>query len=62
MKLSGIVLVVLVIVGALTLGVKLISGAISLVSGLFNTILGLAVIIALIVIVVWMLRYAAKNR
>lgn len=62
MKLSSIVLVVLVIVGALTLGVKLISGAISLVSGLFNTILGIAVIIALIIIVVWMLSYAAKNR
>jgi len=62
MKFSGIVLIVLVIVGALTLGVKLISGAISLVSGLFNTILGLAVIVALIVIVVWMLRFAAKNR
>ena len=62
MKLSGIVLIVLVIVGALTLGVKLISGAISLVGGLFNTILGLAVIVALIVIVVWMLRFAAKNR
>lgn len=62
MRFSGIVLIVLVIVGALTLGVKLISGAISLVSGLFNTILGLAVIVALIVIVVWMLRFAAKNR
>lgn len=62
MKFSGIVLIVLVIVGALTLGVKLISGAISLVSGLFNTILGLAVILALIVIVVWMLKFAAKNR
>ena len=62
MKLSGIVLIVLVIVGALTLGIKLISGAISLVSGLFNTILGIAVIIALIIIVVWMLSYAAKNR
>ncbi len=62
MKFSGIVLIVLVIIGALTLGVKLISGAISLVSGLFNTILGLAVIVALIVIVVWMLRFAAKNR
>ena len=62
MKFSGIILVILVIVGALTLGIKLISGAISLVSGLFNTILGLAVIVALIVIVVWMLRFAAKNR
>ena len=55
-------LVILVIVGALTLGIKLISGAISLVSGLFNTILGLAVIVALIAIVIWMLRFAAKNR
>ena len=62
MKLSGIILIVLVIVGALTLGIKLISGAIGLVSGLFNTILGIAVIIALIIIVVWMLSYAAKNR
>ena len=62
MKFSGIILIILVIVGALTLGIKLISGAISLVSGLFNTILGLAVIVALIAIVIWMLRFAAKNR
>ena len=62
MKFSGIILVILVIVGALTLGIKLISGAISLISGMFNTILGLAVIVALIVIVVWMLRFAARNR
>ncbi len=61
-KVTSIVLVVLLIVGAVTLGGKLISGAISLVSGLLNTLLGLAVIIALIVIVVWMLKYAAKHK
>jgi len=61
-KVTSIVLVVLLIVGAVTLGGKLLSGAISLVSGLLNTLLGLAVIIALIVIVVWMLKYAAKHK
>lgn len=61
-KITGLVLTILVVAGAIVLGIKLISGAISIVSGLFNAILGVAVIVALIIIVVWMLRYAAKNR
>jgi len=61
-KITGLVLTILVVAGAIVLGIKLISGAVSIVSGLFNAILGVAVIVALIIIVVWMLRYAAKNR
>ena len=56
------VLAVLVILGVLILGYKLISGAIGLVSGALNTILGLALIAALVILVLWMFRYAAKKR
>ena len=40
----------------------LIGGAVSLVSGAFNAILGLAVIVALILIVAWMFAYARKHK
>ena len=46
----------------LVLAAKLISGAISIVSGAFNAVLGIIVIFALVVIVVWMFLYAAKKR
>ena len=43
------------IVGAIVLVVKIVKGAL-------NTILGVMVIIALIVIVVWMFSYASRSR
>ena len=43
------------IVGAIVLVVKIVKGAL-------NTILGVMVIIALIVIVVWMFSYASRKR
>ena len=42
--------------------IKLISGAVSIVSGVLNALLGLAVILSLIIIVVWMFRYAARRK
>lgn len=62
MKFSTIIIFALAFVGLLTLAIKLISGAISLLGGLFNTILGLAVIGGLIAIVIWMFMYARKSR
>lgn len=43
------------IIGAIVLVVKLVKGAL-------NTILGILVIIALVVIVIWMFSYASRMR
>ena len=43
------------VIGAIVLVVKIVKGAL-------NTILGVMVIIALIVIVVWMFSYASRRR
>ena len=61
-KIISIVIALAVAVGVLVLAAKLISGAISIVSGAFNAPLGIIVIFALVVIVVWMFLYAAKKR
>ena len=61
-KLIRIVIALAVVIGVLVLAAKLISGAISIVSGAFNAVLGILVIFALVVIVVWMVLYAAKKR
>lgn len=60
-KIISIVIALAVAVGVLVLAAKLISGAISIVSGAFNAVLGIIVIFALVVIVVWMFLYAAKK-
>ena len=62
MKLSTIVFAVLAIAAVLVFGVKLISGAISIIGGAFNAVLGIVVILALVAIVIWMFAYAKKNR
>ena len=61
-KLIRIVIALAVVIGVLVLAAKLISGAISIVSGAFNAVLGILVIFALVVIVVWMFLCAAKKR
>ena len=61
-KIISIVIALAVAVGVHVLAAKLISGAISIVSGAFNAVLGIIVIFALVVIVVWMFLYAAKKR
>ena len=61
-KIGGLILALALLVGGVILAVKLISGAFSLVGGLFNTILGILVILALVAIVIWMFQYAKKAR
>ena len=61
-KIISIVIALAVMAGVLILAAQLISGAISIVSGAFNAVLGIIVIFALVVIVVWMFLYAAKKR
>lgn len=61
-KLIPIVLIVAVAAAAIAVLVKLIGGAVSLVTSLFQLILGLAVILALAALVVWMFRYASKRK
>ena len=59
---SRIVVVLAVVVFIGMLAVKLISGAVTLVSGLFNTILGILLILGLIALVIWMFAYAGKKK
>ena len=61
-KLSVVIVAAVLVLIVVVLAVKLIGGAVSLVSGAFNAILGLAVIVALILIVAWMFAYARKNK
>ena len=61
-SISRIVVVLAVVVFIGMLAVKLISGAVTLVSGLFNTVLGILLILGLIALVIWMFAYAKKHR
>ncbi len=61
-KIGRLILAALLIIGGIILAVKLISGAFALLSGALDTILGIVVILALAAIVIWMFRYAAKNK
>lgn len=61
-KLSVAVITGIILLVAVIFVIKLISGAVSIVTGLFNAILGIVVILALIFIVAWMFSYAKKNR
>ena len=54
-KILFAVVALALIIGAIVLVVKIVKGAL-------NTILGILVIIALIVIVIWMFSYANRNR
>ena len=47
------------LIGGAVLAVKLVTG---IIGGLFNAVLGIAVVIALVAIVAWMFWYAGKNR
>lgn len=61
-KIIGSIIAFLVAIGIIVLAVKLISGAFSLLGGLIDAVLGLAVFMALVAIVIWMFRYAAKSK
>ena len=60
-KLIYIALAALVAIALIVLLIKVVSGAFTLLNGTFNTVIGLVVIIALVVIVIWMFRYANKH-
>ena len=55
-------LAALIAIALIVLLIKIVSGAFTLLNGTFNTIIGLIVIIALVVIVIWMFSYAKKHR
>ena len=61
-KILPVAAVCLLAILAVVLVTKLIAGAASIITGAFNAILGLVVIIALVIIVVWMFSYAKKYR
>ena len=54
-------LAALIAIALIVLLIKIVSGAFTLLNGTFNTVIGLIVIIALVVIVIWMFRYASKH-
>lgn len=65
MKLRKILFTLLplcLLVFAAVIIIRLISGAFSLAAGALNTVLGIAVILALLAIVFWMFSYAKKHR
>jgi len=57
---SRLVVLAAVVIICVSVLFKLITGAISMVSALGNVILGVVVVVALVVIVVWMFAYARK--
>lgn len=61
-KIIGIIILAGLLIGAFILVFKLIAGAAGIIGGFFNMILGLVVIIALIVIVIWMFSYAKRHK
>jgi len=60
---KGILTAVLavVLIGALLLVLRLINGAIIVAESAFSTVLGIGVVIAMVLIVLWMFSYAKKR-
>ena len=61
-KWIGALIVGIVALLAVVLAFKLLTGALSLLHGALDTVLGIALIAALVLIVIWMFRYAAKKK
>jgi len=55
------ILIALVVIGVISLGIKIIGGVFGLVGSAVNAVLGIAVVIALIAIVIWMFGYAKRH-
>jgi hypothetical protein len=55
------VLTALVAVALIVLLIKVVTGAFTLLSGAVNAVLGVAVVLALVIIVIWMFRYAKRH-
>lgn len=60
-KLIYAILAAAVAIALVMLLVKIVSGAFGLLSGAVNAVLGIAVVAALVVIVVWMFAYARRH-
>ena len=56
----GKILTILVILVLLGLAISLVTGVFRLLSGALNTILGVALVVGLVLIVLWMFRYAKR--
>ena len=61
-QISRMVILTAAIGSLVVLLVKLIQGTAGIVGSLFNTVLGIVVVLALVIIVVWMFAYAKKSR
>ena len=55
------ILAAIVALALVVLLIRVVSGAFSLLSGAVNAVLGVAVILALVIIVIWMFRYASRK-
>ncbi|MBO5497752.1 MAG: hypothetical protein J5967_10155 [Oscillospiraceae bacterium] len=60
-KLVYAILAAAVAIALVVLLVKIVSGAFGLLSGAVNAVLGIAVVAALVIIVVWMFAYAKRH-
>ncbi len=60
-KLVYAILAAAVAIALVVLLVKIVSGAFGLLSGAVNAVLGIAVVAALVVIVIWMFAYAKRR-
>ena len=62
MKIAFLLFGLVAAIAVIAIVLKLIAGAATIITGALNTVIALAVIIALIVIVVWMFSYAKRHR
>ena len=64
MKKSNItaLIVGIVLIAAIILIIKILSGTVSLLGGALDAILGFVIIVGLVIIVAWMFIYAKKNK
>lgn len=60
-KLVYAILAAAVAIALVVLLVKIVSGAFGLLSGAVNAVLGIAVVAALVIIVIWMFAYAKRR-
>lgn len=61
-KLIPALLAAAVLIALIVLLTKLVSGAFGLLSGAVNAVLGIAIVLALVLIVLWMFAYARRRR
>ena len=52
----------IILIGGVSLLIKLISGAIAVISGLLNAVISVVLILAMLAIVAWMFSYAKKHK